>query len=276
MGKAASRLLDLRNDALEILRWQCYRCCCPLIRKAMQRMPTDELDYSIHISPSYRYVYMDNPKTGCSSLKSALIELETRHSQYELDVYNWRNLHNRGVSPLLQLGDTRSPAPLSDLVRKGFRFVTFVRNPYARLLSGYRDKMHKHTRMKAEILRLLGHAETDLDRPISFEDFVKTVVRQTDRQMNPHWRPQTAQILYGILDYHFIGRFEHYHRDFPALFESLGIPTEQVPALRHINRTKDGPGEDCRTYYTEELRELVLTRYHEDFINFGYGEDVPE
>lgn len=276
MTNTASPLLNLRNGALEMLRWPCYRLCCPLIRKAVQRMPTDQLDYSIHISPGYRYVYMDNPKTGCSSLKSALIELETRDSQYELDVYNWRNLHNRGVSPLLQLGDTRSPAPLSGLVRKGFRFITFVRNPYSRLLSGYRDKMHKHTRMKAEVLRLLGFPESDLDRPISFEDFVKAVVGQTDWQMNPHWRPQTAQVLYGILDYHFIGRFEHYDRDFAALFESLGIPPEQVPASRHMNRTKDGPGEGCRSYYTEELRELVLNRYREDFLNFGYSEDIPE
>lgn len=276
MRNARARLAEWRDDALETFRWQRYRWYCPLVREAMQRVPPEQLEYSINISPVHRYVYMDNPKTGCSSLKSALIEIEARDISPGLDVYDWRVVHNRNASPLGRLIDYKTKSPLTDLVRDGFRFVTFVRNPYARVLSCYRDKILKNRSEKAQVLRLLGYSGLAPERPVSFEEFVKAIIRQTDYSMNPHWRVQTSHILYGILDYSFIGRFEKYQEDFTGLFRVLGIPEERIPTLRHINRTKEGSEEGCGSYYTPELQELIFRRYQPDFVNFGYGEDIPE
>ena len=271
-AKLARRLVPV----LEALRWSRYKLQCPRLRKALKTMPAKNLVYAINISLRYRYVYVDNPKTGCSSLKSALVELEVRDTQPELDYYDWRIFHNRGKSPLRRITDLPTGAPLGYLYREGYQFITFVRNPYTRVLSCYRDKILKNDPLKATILRLLGHAEPSLDIPVSFEQFVKAIAGQTDYEMNVHWRPQTSQTLYEILDYSFVGRFERYQEDFAALFAHLGIPEAERPPSRHLNRTREGAQEGCAAYYTPGIQELVHRRYRKDFENFGYPYELPE
>ncbi|CAL1241802.1 sulfotransferase family 2 domain-containing protein [Candidatus Methylocalor cossyra] len=262
--------------AAESARWNSYKLRCPRLRAALARIPAGDLVYAMNVSQRYRYVYMDNPKTGCSSLKSALVELETRGTENPVDCYDWTVFHSSGVSPLQRITRLGASAPLSFLVAEGYRFFTFVRNPYTRLLSGYRDKIVKNKPQKRHILRVMGYDIADLQRPISFAEFVKAVVRQTDYEMNPHWRVQKVQILYEVLDYAFVGRFEAYQRDFYRVFELLGIPQEETPQLRHLNRTKEGEREGCGQYYTKELQAMVYERYREDFETFGYGYELPD
>jgi hypothetical protein len=265
-------LWPLREPALGI--W--YGLRCPLARAALRNMPLYQFLYAVNVSPRHRYVYIDNPKTGCSSLKSALMELEARETGTDLDFYHWKNLHDRSVSPLRQLTDLEDGAPLTYLAKNGFRFVTFARNPYTRLLSCYRDKILRNRRQKLKILAILGYDESHMDRPVSFEQFVKAVVSQTDYAMDPHWRVQSAQVFHGILPYSFTGRFERYEEDYRALFEHLGIPAEEIPALRHLNPTKEERREGLSDFYTGELQELVYRRYRRDFEAFGYGRELPE
>jgi hypothetical protein len=264
------------GTSLQNLQWSRYRKQCPLVNSALELMPVNNLVYAVNISPRYRYVYVDNPKTGCSSLKSALVELEFRGMRSDVDSYDWTVFHDPLKSPLKRLADLGAKAPLTYLVTEGYKFVTFVRNPYTRVLSCYRDKVLKNRQQKRIILRLMGHSGEDIEQPVSFGEFVRAIIRQTDYEMNPHWRVQTSQTLYGILDYSFVGRFECYQEDFLALFRHLGVPDAEIPPVRHLNRTREGAREGCVGYYTEELQELVYRRYQKDFENFGYPYDLPE
>jgi hypothetical protein len=264
------------NEALDKLQWMRFRYNCPLVRAAAKRIPAGDCFYSVNISERYRYVYIDNPKTGCSSLKSALVEMETKDLEDSPDCYDWTIFHDRSRSPLKRLTDLKMGAPLTTLVNRGYRFVTFVRNPYTRLLSCYRDKIMGNKNQKAQILRILGYPATDLERPVSFEEFARAVASQTDYEMNPHWRVQTTQILFEVLDYSFVGRFENYQADFEALFRHVGIPAESIPNVRHLNRTREGRREGCASHFTDEIQALVYERYKKDFDNFGYGFELPE
>jgi hypothetical protein len=261
---------------VEALKWNVYRLKCPLTRSALTLMPAEHLDYIMNISPRYKYIYVDNPKTGCSSLKSALVEFELQGAQTDLDCYDWKVFHDPIASPLKRVTRLNTWKPLSFLVADGYQFITFVRNPYTRLLSCYRDKILKNRPQKLQVLRLLKHPTKDIERMISFDEFVKAVVKQSDSEMNPHWRVQTTQILYRIFNYSFIGRFESYENDFVRLFESISNSGAAIPAQRHLNRTREGKREGCRDYYTKELQDLVYERYKEDFSNFGYKYKLPE
>ncbi len=256
------------DDSLAHLHCAAYRANCPLMRQALHNMPPGQLLYALYISHRYRYVYVDNPKTGCSSLKSALVELEAREVRPDVDCYDWKVLHNRDRSILLQLTDLHSLRPLTDLVGQGYRFISFVRNPYTRLLSGYRDKIRK-PHYRRELLGLMGMSQ-DAEYTPSFGNFVHTVTAQADYAMNPHWRPQTSQILYDLIDYSFLGRFEDYDNEFIRLFGYLGIAGDDIPARRNLNWNQDNQGVNLDAFYTPELKDRVYQRYRTDFEQLGY------
>ncbi len=271
-----SSLGGLVINSLETLLWYPHKLGCPRIRTALRDMTEAQLIYAVNISRRHHYIYMDNPKTGCSSLKSALVQLESTPVDGGLDHYDWQVFHDRSVSPLTRLNDLRNPTSLTALSGQGYRFITFVRNPYTRLLSCYRDKIMGNKPQKLEILRTLGQAESPVDTPLTFAEFARAVASQADIDMNPHWRVQTSHILYGLVDYTFIGRFEKYDEDFAQCFRVLGIPESDIPESRHLNRTKTGSAEDCQKYFTKALQDLVYERYRQDFDNFQYAYELPE
>ena len=258
------------------LRWYPVRRACPLIREALRTMTADQLVYAVNISRRYRYVYMENPKTGCSSLKSALAELESKGRDAGLNPADWNNYHDRSISPFARLDDLRDPESLSSLLRRKYKFISFVRNPYTRLLSCYRDKILGNGEQKRPILDRLGRAGAALDTPVSFAEFVAAVIGQSDLEMNPHWRVQTSHILHPLIPYDFIGRFERYVEDYAECFRVLGIPAEEIPEYRHFNRSRGDSGENCRKYYDSGLQEQVYRRYQKDFELLGYPYDLPE
>ena len=246
-----------------------------MIQAAHERMYRNQILYAVNISRRYNYVYMDNPKTGCSSLKSALVQLETKNLNNQMDHYDWRVFHDRSKSPLTRLDDLRHPTSLSALKREGYQFITMVRNPYTRLLSCYRDKIIGNSFQKHQVLDTLGKSGQPIETEVTFAEFVQAVSLQSDREMNPHWRVQSSHILFGILDYSFIGRFEDYERDFIEVFRAIGVADDDIPEHRHLNRTKKGTSEHCDAFYTPELQEAVYQRYRPDFDNFGYSFELP-
>ena len=217
----ASRYAEAR------LQWQLWHIKrkCPLTKAALATMPADQFLYGLNISPRYRYVYVDNPKTGCSSLKSALVELETRDRQSEVDCYDDAVFADPFVSPLSSLLDFGPDATLSHLIANGYRFITMVRNPYTRLVSAYRDKMLGDSKEKAKIIESMRSSDRTLEQSVSFRDFVNVIISQNDADMDPHWRVQARQILFDIIPYAFIGRFETYQQSVTSIFATLGIPS---------------------------------------------------
>ena len=257
------------------LRWYPYKKTDPIIQRALEIMPTSDLIYAAYISHRHRYLYINNPKTGGSSLKSALVQLELKNLESDLDYYDWQVYQNKLIIPLSTLNDLRHPTNFGSLLNNGYRFITFVRNPYTRLLSCYRDKILKKRAEKGKILQFLGCDPSDMEAQITFEEFAKAVISQSDYDMDHHWRTQSTQVLYGLLPYSFIGRFENYDKDFSEAFRIIGVNEDSAPELRHFNRTKSGPAEGCTDYYNPTLQAMVYDRYKADFTNFGYSYDLP-
>jgi hypothetical protein len=145
---------------------------------------------------------------------------------------------------------------------------SFVRNPWARLVSEYRYRS------------FLSHK--------SFKDFVM------NKLPSPGWddkyrhiMPQT-EMLYdgdGTLLVDFVGKFERLDQDFEQVCKHLGFENS---SLSHINSSDKTSRElrrklrnfihrngeaDLRDYvdfYDDETREFVSTLYRKDIDNFGY------
>ncbi len=246
------------------------KAICPITRKALKQMRFEQLKNSVNRSERYRYVYINNPKTGCSTLKTALVELELGDAKHSIDLSDPRSIHGE-PSPLRQHPPIWPSPTLSRLVQQGYTFVSFTRNPYTRLVSCYLDKIANNVLDWP----LIFHDLPSQRQPESFAEFVHQIVPQADLEMNPHWRPQVANLLFGQIPYTFIGRFEAYAEDFVRAFAAIGVIGEAVPKLRHLNKSHS-QGVDLSEFYDEELHTLVYQRYRADFEAFGYAYALPE
>lgn len=245
------------------------KAICPITRQALKRMRFEQLIDCINLSEKYRYVYINNPKTGCTTLKSALVELEVRDTGQLLDLSDPRSIHGRS-SPLRQHRPIWPAPTLSRLVQQGYTFIGFIRNPYTRLLSCYLDKIASNALDWPLILRDLPGQK----HPESFTEFIYQIVPQTDLEMNPHWRPQVANLLFGQIPYTFIGRFEAFAEDYVRTFAAIGVVGDAVPELCHLNRSHR-QGIELSSFYDKELQSLLYQRYQVDFETFGYAYALP-
>jgi hypothetical protein len=178
----------------------------------------------------------------------------------------FENIHYRERSPLLGIKDVPSfPGILGD---NRFLKFCFVRNPYGRLLSAYIDKIERNRPQKQEILRQLGYDDEDIERPISFSQFVHAVAEQPISAMNSHWRMQFYQTMQTEIDYDFIGRFEQLDTDLLKIGTQIRPDFYRFLIKERLNRTDSNQYFD--RLYTEKLKNLVYQKYKIDFIYFGY------
>ncbi len=151
----------------------------------------------------------------------------------------------------------------------GFYKFSFVRNPWARLVSEYRYRNY------------LNHR--------SFKDFVMNKLPSPGPDDNyRHVMPQT-DMLYGrdgrlLVD--FVGKFENLQSDFDKVCAQLGIEKSTLP---HVNssdkssrelkrkmrnflyRNNETPLRQYTDFYDDETREFVADLYRMDIENFGYN-----
>jgi hypothetical protein len=147
-------------------------------------------------------------------------------------------------------------APYSE---SGFIF-TFVRNPWARLVSVWREK-----KRKPNFFRYCAFDRSDFD---TFSKFAKKVC-SSDKNLyaDQHWQPQVSLVPFD--DMHFIGRQETFVRDLRHVGKEIGTPICHVPDLNMYNKNKD----HYSIHYTPELCDMVANAYSEDIKRLQYKYD---
>jgi hypothetical protein len=141
-----------------------------------------------------------------------------------------------------------------------FKF-SFVRNPYARLVSCYTDKIiRKPHYFEGYIFRIA--------RNITFAEFVKKTVKIPDFLADKHFKSQYS-VLYrrGKLLVDYVGKVENIEQDWLKVAEKCGF---EPSVVRENVSTPKGNKRDYRLFYTQELAELVYQRYRNDFELLGY------
>jgi hypothetical protein len=150
------------------------------------------------ISHKHKFITIDIPKTGTTSINSAVSrfiqendfnfsmsqKMGMRHGTYEQCIAKFPNYKNY------------------------FSFA-FARNPWDRMLSFYFFK-----RNIAPISKI--------DKNISFKDFLELPI------LNQY------SYIKGFSRNSFVGRFENLQEDFDIICDKIGIPQQKLP---HINKT---------------------------------------
>lgn len=219
-----------------------------------------------NISLANKYVYLAVDKVANSTIKKCLYEVEYIKVGWSVGgLYDPRN------SPLIhpfQLPDEQLNAVLT-----GDEFYKFciVRNPYSRLLSCYLDRiLTLKTRPSKQFRKALGKNDFD------FNDFVKTVCSQDSNQQNSHWRVQSDDVLFDLINYSHIGYFENLASEMEYLsFQIFGkfLPQMNIKSKNHSPK-KTGSDDKVYSYFDQYHADMVFERYKKDFDNFCYSKLV--
>lgn len=217
-----------------------------------------------YIVDALRLVYLSIPKAACTAIKLAFakalgfdfapgenIEMAVHHHP------QWRWAQSK----------------LPEAQRSYDRF-TFVRNPFDRLVSCYRQKIiaAPTSTGQAPLFRNYFFA---MPANISFADFAQRVSKIPDAVADSHFKSQYALLhRKGELQVDYVGKFERFDQDWQPLAEKYQLD----PLLAQANVSKNKPGchSDYRLYYTEDLVQLVYERYRKDVETFGYQAEVEQ
>ncbi|PZQ13079.1 MAG: hypothetical protein DI565_15570 [Ancylobacter novellus] len=140
--------------------------------------------------------------------------------------------------------------------------LCFVRNPWARALSGFRytRRMVEKGVVKSDPARLFIESRPTVD----FRAFVADFLQGAEINRILHFRQQMVWIRRGQPQ--FIGRVERMDADVAALSRLLGEP---LP-VRRLNAS--APGEALEDAYDDRTRAIVGRLYRDDvrFLNYRF------
>lgn len=210
------------------------------------------------ISQEHRLAFVLVPKVATRTFMHAFL----KNPAHNLVMRHTRGLVNQLFG---------SNAPYRD-----YHITTFVRNPWARVVSCYFDKIYRCDRpSKLNIISRYEHLQPGM----SFDNFIRWLCSEegSDDCADHHWRSQ-HRFITGDGDElycEFIGKLENLQSDWLELCRMANLPYIELPH-RHpgayqLDRDKLKNRElDYRSYFTDETKRLVARRYQKDCELFDY------
>ncbi|XP_062969272.1 carbohydrate sulfotransferase 8 [Cynocephalus volans] len=283
-GRPGPRALDRRWVSLhqsQQERKRVMREACAKYRASSSRRAVTPRHVSrIFVEDRHRVLYCEVPKAGCSNWKRVLMVLaglarSTADLQHNTVHYGsaLRRLDTFDRQGILQRLST-------------YTKVLFVREPFERLVSAFRDKFeHPNSYYhpvfgKAILARYRANASREALRTgsgVRFPEFVQYLLDvHRPVGMDIHWDHVSRLCSPCLIDYDFVGKFESMEDD-SNFFLSL------IHAPRNLTfpRFKDRHSQEARTtariahQYFAQLSALQRQRaydfYYMDYLMFNYS-----
>lgn len=223
-----------------------------------------KLEATIHFAPSRRLVYLNNAKVACSSIKKALW-LAFDPESFDPN----RGPHDRVAAPFCR---TLEAIAVDIEAFQSATFFTVVRNPYARLLSAYLDKISTEDggRSKPRDASVwhpfCRRYRLSASAAPTFREFLQMVTSEDPSLIDQHFAPQHINILQPFVSCDFIGHME----DMAGVWRFLTPFGVKEAEHRPHNTTANTSIDE---FYGPEEIELVRSFYAKDFELFGYSDD---
>lgn len=206
--------------------------------------------------PDLELAYINNPKAGCTTLKRSFTG-NTDLSEKEF--HNWVHA-NFGVQQ----------AQAEELKHKAVPVIFVARNPIARALSGFNNKLlspwtQKKRKLKRQILLWMDRSPDDTLTLDEFIDYMHSSILFSKYPINAHFDLQSANMRRSSLEASHIFKLEDLDDAWPAINQLTARKVELAP--RANVTTKDGykPRD-----LTEAQRAKLEETFAEDIKRFGY------
>ena len=204
-------------------------------------------------------IFLHISKNGGTSIENACHKLgilidPIHNSQKQINMWNAE-----------RCPDEKLYTNIEDEKNINFSFA-FVRNPYDRCVSAWKDLCTKKNKID-----------------MSFKNFLKYVVKRQRMPENCTYRPNekinfcwyihSCSVFNienkifserGEQKVDFIGKYENLQKDFDTICDKIGMPRQQLP---HFNKTKH---KHYTEYYDDDTREIVADVFSKDIEHFGY------
>ena len=219
------------------------------------------------ISDKHKCIFIHIPKTAGTSIENALGHFK----EVQRGVQDHRpisEIEPVSFNELLKILRSRNASVIKRKIQKTindkktnfkkkydtyFKF-TFVRNPWSRVFSWYKNVMRDDFHKK----------RFGVEADCTFRDFLNLHLDQFEIKPQLFWLIDKK----GNIPFDFIGRFENLENDFLHLADLIGLKDKVLPKLIV------GGGERYTDHYNSELKDIVYKKYLEEilFFKFEYGE----
>ena len=217
------------------------------------------------ISHEYKCIFVHIPKTAGSSIEQKLgwfdklewgvqdhrtiREIEPKP---KTDIYYdiFHHLCNLKPGKAYNEISVLKNQPLSHRQYKNYFKFSFVRNPWSRVFSWYKNVMRDERQRLSK----------GISAEISFKDFMLNYGEHWALKSQFHWLENSK----GEIPFDFIGRYEDLNEDFGFVCDQLGIKDKTLPELLKANNPK------YSLAFDSDLIDIVHKRYDKEIDYFRY------
>lgn len=231
-----------------------------------------ETDALLNVLPKHKLIYIGVPKAASTRIRRTLARIDGRFIRSLKP--RRRSLHRGPCGPRNITVDALYWLATDPEV---LRF-SFVRNPYARVVSCWADKLAGKPLIAGDFFvdaYLAARQEIDpdlpagADRTLSFPEFARFVAAMATTRHDMHFQAQDDILSMPGIKLDLIGKVETFGADFARVLDHLSASdAHRREAAVVINESHH---DDWASYYTAGLADLVYRAYECDFDRFGYA-----
>ncbi|XP_018594466.1 carbohydrate sulfotransferase 8-like isoform X1 [Scleropages formosus] len=269
------RLARVQQDRKQLMKEVCAK-----YKSQSTRTVTPQHVSRIFVEDRHKLLYCEVPKVGCSNWKRVLMVLggsaaSTQEIPHEA-------VHYGNHLKRLDSFDRRGIARRLDTYTK----VLFVREPFERLVSAFRDKFESPNTYyhpvfgRPIISRYRANASQAALRTgtgVTFKEFMQYLLDvHRPVGMDIHWEHVNQLCSPCLLRYDFIGRFETMEEDANFLLRRAGAPSNLTfPVFKDRNPHAERTSARITQRYFAQLnaseRQRAYDFYYMDYLMFNYS-----
>lgn len=225
--------------------------------------------FNFVVSEKHKFIICYVPKTGSSQWKDLLLNILATHpvtpnhdiSLFDYTIFKFLNSY---------------PSEQRQHMLDSYQTFFFVREPFERLLSAYRDKFVGKTTSfyegvgKKIVREVRGDSmrNNTSERP-TFDEFTSYLDRLPERSTwDMHWRPAHQTCYPCAINYNYVGYFETIKEDADYILKRLGLDKEvEFPPF------KSGTPKLLENHYSQIPLDRILRLaevFRVDFEMFGF------
>jgi len=211
----------------------------------------DPIEY--FISTKHKLVYVVNCKCACSSIKKVLLA----NNDIILQNEKYTDIHTEGFKK----GFSTTNTVFDD---NSFYF-SFVRNPFDRMISLYRNKFLDLEKMEMTGFLYDIYLGGLFKQDDNFETFLRKIKEVPVKMADKHFKSQHQLLYIESPKIDFVGKLESFDTDFSNVCDKFNLTRPHVSANKTTNATKE-------VQYNKKTFDLVAEHFAKDIEFFGYKE----